>query len=292
MGIDPRDVVMQLDLLVFDSEALRRKAEDMSVRPQSASWRIALRKLPLVALIAAPMLANAQTDEIQVYTAEIASPGEFTLTLHDNYTPEGLKYPAFPRGIVPDRALNGVPEWAYGATDWLELGLYLPVYTLTHNGNAYIESTKLRTLFVVPHAGDRTFFYGINFEYSRNAERWEPSRYSGEIRPIVGVRFGPVDVVVNPILDTDFNGIGKLDFAPETRLAYNFSKLWAVAAEEYADLGAIKHMLPGNEQSQSIFGVVDYNGKTNVEFGIGKGLNDATSKIVFKLMFTWSLYHP
>jgi len=193
---------------------------------------------------------------------------------------------------VPDRALNGVPEWAYGATDWLELGLYLPVYTLTHDQNAYIESTKLRTLFVVPHADGRTFFYGINFEYSRNAVRWEPSRYSGEIRPIVGARLGPVDVVVNPILDTDFNGLSKLDFAPETRVAYNFSKKWAAAVENYADLGAIKHMQPGGKQSQSIFAVVDFNGKTDVEFGIGKGLNDATSQIVFKLMLTWSLYHP
>jgi hypothetical protein len=75
-------------------------------------------------------------------------------------------------------------------------------------------------------------------------------------------------------------------------MAYNFSKLWAVAAEEYADLGAINHMLPSNQQSQSVFAVVDYNGNTNVEFGIGKGLNDSTSQVVFKLMFTWSLYKP
>jgi hypothetical protein len=275
-----------------DHELLRSHIEDIGVITQSVCWRFGSTKLLLVAMLVAPVLADAQTDEIQVYAAEIASPGEFTLTLHDNYTPEGLKHPAFLGGIVPDRALNGVPEWAYGATDWLELGLYLPVYTLTHDRNAYIESTKLRTLFVVPHADDRTFFYGINFEYSRNAVRWEPSRYSGEIRPIVGVRFGPVEVVVNPILDTDFNSLSKLDFAPETRLAYNFSKKWAVAVENYADLGAIKHMQPGNEQSQSIFAVVDFNGKTDVEFGIGKGLNDATSQVVFKLMLTWSLYHP
>jgi hypothetical protein len=273
-------------------EHLQRYDEDMRMEAQWAGWNLGRGLLLLLALIALTVIANAQTDEIQVYTAEIASPGEFTLTLHNNYTPDGLKYPAFPGAVVPDRALNGVPEWAYGATDWLELGVYLPVYTLTHDGNAYVESTKLRTLFVVPHADDRTFFYGINFEYSRNAVRWEPSRYSGEIRPIVGVRFGPVDVVVNPILDTDFNGFGKLDFAPESRVAYNFSKKWAVAVEDYADLGAINHMRPGDEQSQSMFAVVDYNGKTSVEFGVGKGMNDATSQIVFKLMFTWSLYHP
>ena len=38
--------------------------------------------------------AQAQTDEIQVYNAEIAKPGVFNLTLHDNYTPDGAKSPA------------------------------------------------------------------------------------------------------------------------------------------------------------------------------------------------------
>jgi len=246
----------------------------------------------MASLIPWPAVAAAQTDEIQVYNAEIAAPGEFTLTLHNNYTPDGLKAAAFAGGVVPDRALNGVPEWAYGATEWLELGLYLPVYTLTREGNAYIESTKLRTLFVVPHADTRHFFYGINFEYSRNARRWEPTRYSGEIRPIVGMRSGPVDLIVNPILDTDFNGLGRLDFAPETRLAYNLSPKWAVALEHYADLGPIRHLLPSYEQSQSIFAVVDYNGKPGVEFGVGYGLNGATDKVVIKLMLNWSLNRP
>lgn len=254
----------------------------------SALW---LGALATAASLSLASKGRSQTDEIQVYTAEIAAPGEITLTLHNNYTPTGLTDPAFPGGVIPNHALNGVPEWAYGATDWLELGLYLPVYTVTGTSNLYTESAKLRALFVVPHAESRPFFYGVNFEYSRNAMRWEPSRYSGEIRPIVGWRFGPVDLVVNPILDTEFNGLRRLDFAPETRVAYNFSPKWAVAAEHYADLGIVSHFLPSNEQSQSVFAVFDYNGPTSMEFGIGHGLNDASERVVIKLMLTWSLYH-
>jgi hypothetical protein len=44
--------------------------------------------------------------------------------LHNNYTPIGRKQPDFEGGITPNHTLNGVPEWAYGVTDWLELGLY------------------------------------------------------------------------------------------------------------------------------------------------------------------------
>lgn len=54
--------------------------------------------------------ARAQTDEIQVYDAEIAAPGQLNLTWHNNYTISGRTEPTFPRGIVFNHALNGVPE--------------------------------------------------------------------------------------------------------------------------------------------------------------------------------------
>jgi hypothetical protein len=74
------------------------------------------------AILLAEATALAQTDEIQVYDAEINDPGQFSLQLHNNYTPIGRQSPNFPGGIVPNHTLNGVPEWAYGIVDWLELG--------------------------------------------------------------------------------------------------------------------------------------------------------------------------
>jgi hypothetical protein len=56
--------------------------------------------------------ASAQTDEIQVYNAEIAAPGIFNLAWHNNYAPSGRAVADFPGGIVPNHALNGVTEWA------------------------------------------------------------------------------------------------------------------------------------------------------------------------------------
>ena len=54
--------------------------------------------------------AHAETDEIQVYDANINSPGQFSLQLHNNYTPTGRKRPDFEGGIIPNRTLNGVPN--------------------------------------------------------------------------------------------------------------------------------------------------------------------------------------
>ena len=244
-----------------------------------------------VCLCAWPAIASAQTDEIQVYTGELAAPGEFLLTLHNNYTLQGHKTADLPGGVIPDHSLNGVPELAYGVNDWIELGAYLAVYTRTRDAHTLAQSAKLRATFAVPHAEKRSFFYGVNFELSRNARRWDAKRISGEIRPIIGWRSGPVDFIVNPILDTSFDGLDQLDFAPAMRVAYNFSERWTGAIEHYADYGTLRHFLPARQQQQTLFAVFDYNGKTDVEFGIGHGLNQATDKLVVKLMLSWPLNH-
>jgi hypothetical protein len=99
---------------------------------------------------------------------------------------------------------------------------------------------------------------GPPLELSYNTPHWEPSRFSGEMRPIIGAHVGQFDLIVNPILDTDFNGLGKLDFAPAARVAYNLSKKVAVAIEQYADFGPLQHFKPAGTQSQTLFGVLDY----------------------------------
>jgi hypothetical protein len=231
--------------------------------------------------------ASAQTDEIQVYDAEINKPGHVSLQLHNNYTPIGRRETDLKGGVIPDHALNGVPEWAYGVNDWFELGLYLPLYTLTRERRFMLNGFKLRALFVVPHAEDRTFFYGINFELGYNARHWERTRFSGEIRPIVGLRIGRVDLIVNPIIDTSFNGLGHLDFAPAERIAYNFSKTWAIALEHYGDYGQVSGFASLNQQSHTGFVVVDYKGDPNsVEFGVGHGFTSASDSLVFKLILS------
>ena len=235
-----------------------------------------------------PAAARAQTDEIQVYTGEINQPGQFSVTLHDNYTAIGPTQPAFPGGIVPDRSLNGVPEYGIGITPWFELGAYLPLYSLTRDGRFLIDGGKLRALFVLPNAAERTFWYGVNFELSFNARHWEQARYALEIRPIVGWRFGPVDLLLNPIMDLPFHGgPGALTFAPADRIAYNFSDTWALAVEHYADYGRFADFNPPSQQYHALYGVIDYNRDPfSLEFGMGHGFTGLSEPLIFKLLLT------
>ena len=248
------------------------------------------RAAALACLAAWAAELRAQTDEIQVYDAQIEAPGQLNLTWHNNFTYAGRSTPAFPGGIVPNHALNGVPEWAWGVTRWLEAGLYLPVYTLTDDGRLLFDAVKLRTLFVVPDAHGRTFFYGVNFELSYNRPHWDPSRWSGEIRPIIGVHLGRLDLIANPILDSQFNGLGKLELAPAFRAAWNVSNRLAFALEQYSDYGPLDHLYSGAEQSHTLFAVLDYgSGSNGIEFGIGRGLTRSSDSGVLKLLLIHDL---
>jgi hypothetical protein len=226
------------------------------------------------------------TDEIQVYDASIVEVGKWNLTWHDNFTPEGQSTPDFPGGLAPQHTLNGVTEWAYGLKDWLELGAYVPIYSYTGTGRLLFDGVKLRTLFVVPHADQRKFFYGVNFEYSYSRPYWETRRFSAEMRPIIGTHLGHWDLIVNPVVDTEFDGFKNLTFAPEARVAYNFLPKFALAAEWYAEFGAFSQFLPSSEQGHTLFGVVDIgSGSHGIEFGVGHGLTRGTATTVIKLMF-------
>jgi hypothetical protein len=145
-------------------------------------------------------------------------------------------------------------------------------------------------LFVVPNAAARQFFYGVNFEFSRNTRHWDTKKFTSEIRPIIGWRFGPIEFIVNPILDYTSEGVAGLDFAPATRLAYRIASDWSIAAEEYDDFGPLRRFAAAREQSHQLFAVVDHViGKTEVEAGVGFGLTSASDHLVLKLILARDL---
>ena len=244
----------------------------------------------VVILLLVPTIVLAQTDEIQVYDGNLAPVGVFNLTWHNNFTPRGIATPAFPGAVMADKSFNGVPEWALGVTPWFEAGLYMPLYSRDKATGWGLDGFKLRALFAVPKADDRKFFYGVNFEFSINAKRWDTSRFTSEVRPIIGWHLKPIDIIINPIVDTAYDGFRNLEFVPAARVAYNFKSGWAAAVEEYDDFGPVHGFVPAGDQVHQIYGVVDYPWRTvNVEFGVGAGLTNASDKLTLKLILSRDL---
>jgi opacity protein-like surface antigen len=133
-----------------------------------------------LAVSLAPAAAHA-VDEIQVYNAEIAETGQWTLQQHLNYAINGRREPDFPGGLIPHHALNGTPELAYGVTEWFELGWYAP-FAVDQNGDFHSNGAKIRTLFVTPNAAKREVFYGVNIEYGYATPLFSETRFNVETR--------------------------------------------------------------------------------------------------------------
>src|SRR5207244_11284013 len=83
--------------------------------------------------------------ELQVYNAEMAKIGQWTFPLHSNYAFIGRNEPDFPGGLIPNHALQGTGEWAYGITDWWEMGFYTP-YAVDQELTPYSNAIKIRQL--------------------------------------------------------------------------------------------------------------------------------------------------
>ena len=237
-----------------------------------------------------PSLAAAQADEIQVYDGGLAARGTFNLTLHNNFIARGLKTPAFEGAVTAHQSWNGVPEFALGVTTWFEAGLYLPLYSRDKDMGFGLDGLKLRALFAAPNGDERRFVYGANFEFSYNAKRWDTTRITSEIRPIIGWHLKKMDIILNPIIDTAYDGFGKLEFVPSVRVAWTVAPRLQVAVEEYANFGHVDDFLSRKEQSHQIYAVVDHAGKTwDIELGVGFGLTGESDKLTFKMILARDL---
>jgi hypothetical protein len=248
---------------------------------------------PLLALTAGPALAVDQVhDEIQVYNADINDVGQWSYEQHLNFAAIGQKQPAFPGGFTSNHSLQGTPEFAYGITNWWEAGFYLP-FGVTGSGEFLSNGAKLRSLFAVPDAGKRNFFYGVNFELSYEMPQFAPTPWNMEIRPIIGVRNKEWEFIVNPIVDIGFGPGGEADFAPAARLARNLGEDRFIGLEYYSDYGKIGNILPLPQQSQQLYAVTDFKVKdVDVQLGAGYGFTPGSDRLIFKAIIGYAFPVP
>lgn len=79
--------------------------------------------------------ALALSDEIDVYTGDLAPPGKLDLTVHANEVADDSEAVDSGGGLIPDHALTSGTEWAYGAAPWLEIGLFTPIVTIARDAS-------------------------------------------------------------------------------------------------------------------------------------------------------------
>ena len=206
--------------------------------------------------------AFAVTDEIQVYTGEIAPAGVLGLTWHNNYTPNGFKTPDFPGGLVDNHAYqqrDGMGLWR----DALVRGGAVPAALCRYSSNQgwTYNGFKLRALFVQPDNADKEFYYGVNFEFSWNETQWDSQVNTGEIRPIIGWRFGDgFSLTFNPIIDNTTRALPRLEFVPATRLDYKINRNGPWQWRNMTISASCAALCRRDQQSHQLLAVADYTG--------------------------------
>jgi hypothetical protein len=115
--------------------------------------------------------------------------------------------------------------------------------------------------------------------------QFSDAQWNMEIRPIIGVRKGDYEFIVNPIVDIGFGRNGDMVFAPAARFARNFGENFALGIEYYSDLGPFPNFVSLNEQQHNIYAVVDFKiGRFDVNAGVGYGLTPGSDRLMAKMI--------
>lgn len=244
------------------------------MRGSSSRHALAASVAFVLAALAAAHPARAADEEIQVYMDEMNQPGHFGLDLHNNYVFSGDPTLDFPGEESVAHRYRLTPEWSYGLTKNVELGLYLPLTTLDSHGRFSADGIKGRIKFIAPHPDSQTWFWGLNLEVGRVSHVLDQNPWNGELKGILGGRFGRWTVASNLNLDFKISGPAPapatLDF--DTKVSYAVTPRFAVGVESYNGMGSFRRFGQFGEEDQALYGVIDAGlGKWDLDLGLGHG---------------------
>jgi hypothetical protein len=212
--------------------------------------------------------------EIQVYDSETAPTGETGLELHLNHSFGGSTVSN--GGVLPPAGVTRMTlEPHLGCASWCEVGFYLQT-ALYPDGRFDYAGVKLRWKV----RSTRKYWEGqvglaLNTELSILPKAYESQVYGGELRPVIDFRRGAFYAAFNPILDFNLAGtnVGRPDFEPALKLAFQLLPHWAAGTELYGSTGIL--FPAGSSGSngpnlQRVLGVVDFEaGSFSLNLGAG-----------------------
>jgi len=243
------------------------------MRPGTFRTRLAF--IVLAGLALAPRAACAADEEIQVYMDEMNPKGGYGLDLHLNYVPRGRAANVDYAGqMASDGRFRLTPEWSYGLTKDVELGLYLPLATLDRDGRAELGGVKGRIKWIAPRAPGQAWFWGANLEVGRVRRSLDINPWNAELKGILGVRRGPWTVASNLNVDWAISGPqkGPVTYQLATKASYKLAEDLSVGLESYNSLGDARRFGRLGDNDQQAFVVIDKGlGKWDLDLGVGRG---------------------
>ena len=133
-------------------------------------------------------------------------------------------------------------------------------FAVTGTGEFLSDGAKICSPSVVPDAGKRDFFYGVNFELGYEMPQFAPTPWALEILPIIGVRNKEWEFIVNPIVDIRFGRAARQIFyrgaaSSQSRRGSIYRSLILFRLRQ------VGNILPLPQQSQQLYAVTDFKVK-------------------------------
>ena len=222
-------------------------------------------------------------EEIQVYMDDLSEPGGFGMDVHNNFVMSGSNTPDYPGAQPPNHVYRLTPEFYYGISDTLELGIY--VLTTTAPGDSInYDGAKVRLKYIHPHDETEGSFWGANLEVGKTSLRVSQAAWNAELKGIYGYRSGRWTFAVNSDLDWSLSAPSSpVALGIDTKVAYRVNAGYQLGFESYNELGPLSDLGHLNQQSQTLYAVVDTQlGKFDLNAGIGYGLTTASDRWLVK----------
>ena len=260
-----------------------------------------LLALILTRVLLAAIWARAQDNyEIQVYSYETVPAGHTMVELHSNFTAEGSK--TVVDGVLPtNHAEHETVEITQGWNNWFETGFYI-FTSIQPDGGWQWVGDHIRPRVRIPDSWHWPVGVSLSNEIGYQRHAFSADTWTWEIRPIVDKKLGPWYLSFNPTLDRSWHGPSVnqgVEFSPNAKVSYDFTKRIAGGLEYYASYGPITGFDPLREQQQQIFPTidVDFGADWEFNFGVGVGTTAATDHLIIKCIigrrFSWTrARHP
>lgn len=245
------------------------------------------RALTALLLALTSSTAWGAPEEIQVYIDDLVGPGKFGTDVHNNYVVSGSGRPDYPGAEAPLHVYRLTPEFYYGLSETLELGLY--TLTTTQPGRSpTFDGPKLRVKFIAPHDEEQGAFWGANLEIGDTSLRVSPEPWGTELKGIYGYRWSRWLFAVNTNFDWTstrvFGGPASLDV--DTKLAYTMDAGYQLGFESYNELGEVSHLGHLNQNGEALYAVLDTDLDKSMDLnaGIGRGLTTVSDRWIVKFI--------
>jgi hypothetical protein len=246
----------------------------------------------LMLLLAAPLLAQVDPFEFEVYPSQTEGKGVAEVELLNGYVPQGHREAESGTSsgeFASDQAYRTALEVAYGLTNKLEAAAYLNL--ARPNGASFqYAGSKFRLRGSLFEQGELPVDLGgyVELEWHKTPQ-FDDSELELEIKPIIEKDIGRFEIDLNPIFEKAvFTGPDKnkgFEFGYASGLYYNYRRWLSPGIEWYGEIGLIDDTDPLSEQQHYLFPVIRgrFAGGLGYSFGPGIGLTRGSDQVLMKL---------